>query len=134
MRERFFKRSEWVAEIEVDGAECHDPTDHSSHRPVNDFISSHSASKSFASEERPDGPAKCDSLNAPSQFDFHCEFSNFGCGWRIPVLYVKSVGYKTDGFWRDPSPFRVPPGRCEPIRPAKIVLSQLGLDGCRFNP
>jgi hypothetical protein len=24
--------------------------------------------------------------------------------------------------------------RCEPIRPAKIVLSQLGLDGFRFNP
>src|SRR6266850_571177 len=60
MRKRFFKRSEWMTEIEVDGAECHDRADNSSHDPIDDFISSHSASNLFASEERPDGPAKCD--------------------------------------------------------------------------
>src|SRR5262245_13654718 len=61
MRKWLLKRAEWVSEIEVDGAECHDRTDDTCRSPINCLISSHSVSDLLASMERPDDSPERDS-------------------------------------------------------------------------
>src|SRR5438094_10281153 len=60
MDKRLFKRTEWVTEIEVNGAECHDRTDYTGGSPIDCLTSSHDASSLLVSKERPGGFPKCD--------------------------------------------------------------------------